>query len=89
MRIRSEIIGCGSYLPERVVTNAELSAKIDTTDEIVARAEEAMQHVDGGRLSLNPDCGFAPDAGEPPTIDEAYQKLCNLAEAARRLRRSF
>jgi 3-oxoacyl-[acyl-carrier-protein] synthase-3 len=38
MSFRSEIVGCGSYLPERVVTNAELSAKLDTTDEwIVAR----------------------------------------------------
>jgi len=33
MKIRSEIIGCGSYLPERLVTNAELSNKVDTTDE--------------------------------------------------------
>lgn len=30
---RSEIIGCGSYLPERVVTNAELSTQLDTSDE--------------------------------------------------------
>jgi len=33
MNIRSEIVGCGSYLPERVVTNAELSTRLDTTDE--------------------------------------------------------
>ena len=38
MMKRTEIIGCGSYLPERVVTNAELSEKLDTTDEwIVTR----------------------------------------------------
>ena len=36
------------------------------------------------RIALNPDCGFAPDAGEPPTIDEAYEKLCRLVAAARR-----
>lgn len=30
---RSYIAGCGSYLPERCVTNAELAKKIDTTDE--------------------------------------------------------
>ncbi len=46
MRIRSEIIGCGSYLPERVVTNAELSAKIDTTDEwIVSRTGIRQRHL--------------------------------------------
>ncbi len=33
MNKQSEIVGCGSYLPERVVTNAELSARLDTTDD--------------------------------------------------------
>ncbi len=34
----SYIAGCGSYLPERCVTNTELSEKVDTSDEwIVAR----------------------------------------------------
>jgi 5-methyltetrahydropteroyltriglutamate--homocysteine methyltransferase len=41
------------------------------------------------RIALNPDCGFAPDAGEPPTLDEAYQKLCRLVGAAKRLRQQF
>src|SRR5262249_7349997 len=41
------------------------------------------------RIALNPDCGFAPDAGEPPTIDEAYEKLSRLAAAAKRLRERF
>jgi 3-oxoacyl-[acyl-carrier-protein] synthase-3 len=31
--IRSQIIGTGSYLPERVVTNADLEELMDTTDE--------------------------------------------------------
>jgi len=39
-----------------------------------------------GRVALNPDCGFAPDAGEPPTLDEAYEKLSRLVDAARQLR---
>jgi hypothetical protein len=39
------------------------------------------------RIALNPDCGFAPDMGEPPSIDEAFEKLCRLAAAAQRLRR--
>ncbi len=33
MTIRSRIIGVGGYLPERVVTNAELAARVDTSDE--------------------------------------------------------
>jgi 3-oxoacyl-[acyl-carrier-protein] synthase-3 len=36
---RSLIVGCGGYLPERVVTNAELAARMDTSDEwIVSRS---------------------------------------------------
>lgn len=31
--IRSQIVGCGAYLPETVLTNAELSQRVDTTDE--------------------------------------------------------
>jgi 3-oxoacyl-[acyl-carrier-protein] synthase-3 len=31
------ILGCGSYLPQRVVTNDELSRMVDTTDEWIAQ----------------------------------------------------
>jgi len=31
--IRSQIIGCGAYLPENIVTNEELSKRVDTSDE--------------------------------------------------------
>lgn len=31
--LRSVILGCGSYLPERVLTNKELAAMVDTSDE--------------------------------------------------------
>lgn len=37
--MRSVIAGCGGYLPERVLTNQELAARVDTSDEwIVARS---------------------------------------------------
>lgn len=42
-----------------------------------------------GRIALNPDCGFAPSSAEPPTLDEAYEKLKRLTEAAERLRRLY
>ncbi len=36
---RSLIVGCGGYLPERIVTNAELAARMDTSDDwIVSRS---------------------------------------------------
>jgi 5-methyltetrahydropteroyltriglutamate--homocysteine methyltransferase len=60
--------------------------KIDTTDEIVARVEEALKYVDADRLSINPDCGFAPGLAIDMPLEEPYQKLKNEAEASRRLR---
>ncbi len=35
--IRSVVLGCGSYLPERVLTNAELATKVDTSDEWIVQ----------------------------------------------------
>ena len=34
---RSVILGCGSYLPHEVVTNADLAAKVDTSDEWIVQ----------------------------------------------------
>lgn len=42
----ARIVGTGAYLPERIVTNAELQATIDTTDEwIVARTGIRQRHI--------------------------------------------
>src|SRR5579859_5344002 len=42
----SRIAGTGSYLPERVVTNRDLEARIDTSDEwIVSRTGIEARHV--------------------------------------------
>lgn len=44
--LRSRIAGCGSYLPARIVTNAELAERVDTTDEwIVQRTGIRQRHV--------------------------------------------
>jgi len=37
MGFRAQILGCGGYLPERVVTNAELAKSLDTSDEWIAQ----------------------------------------------------
>ncbi len=62
---------------------------VDTPEEIMARVEEAMKYVDPERLSLNPDCGFSPGRAAYAPLDEAYAKLKNEAEAARRLREKY
>jgi 5-methyltetrahydropteroyltriglutamate--homocysteine methyltransferase len=59
---------------------------VDQPAEIEARVREALRHVDAARLSLNPDCGFAPGAAAEIPLDEAYLKLRNEADAARALR---
>jgi 5-methyltetrahydropteroyltriglutamate--homocysteine methyltransferase len=61
--------------------------RLQSTDEIAALAAAGIAAIGSHRIALNPDCGFAPDAGEPPTIDEAYEKLKRLAAAAAELRR--
>ena len=44
--IRSVVLGCGSYLPERILTNAELAAKVATSDEwIVQRTGIRQRHI--------------------------------------------
>ncbi|MBT3703639.1 MAG: ketoacyl-ACP synthase III [Alphaproteobacteria bacterium] len=44
--IRSRIKGCGSYLPERIIDNAEMSTIVDTTDEwIISRSGITRRHV--------------------------------------------
>ena len=63
--------------------------RLQTVEEIEQLGAAGAAIVAPERIALNPDCGFAPDAGEPPTIDEAYEKLCRLVEAAKRLRTRF
>jgi 3-oxoacyl-[acyl-carrier-protein] synthase-3 len=44
--VRSVALGCGSYLPERVVTNQELAATVETSDEwIVQRTGIRQRHI--------------------------------------------
>ena len=43
---RSAVVGCGGYLPARVVTNAELAQRLDTSDEwIVERTGIRQRHI--------------------------------------------
>jgi len=61
------------------------SEQPQTVEQIEALGKAAAGVIDPARIALNPDCGFAPNALEPPTIDEAYKKLKRLAQAAQRL----
>jgi len=63
--------------------------KIDSAATIAARVRKALDFVAPERITLNPDCGFAPGSGAVVSIDEAYRKLCHQTEAARMLRAEF
>lgn len=44
--LRARILGCGACLPQRVVTNAELATRVDTSDEwIVQRTGIRSRHI--------------------------------------------
>jgi 3-oxoacyl-[acyl-carrier-protein] synthase III len=44
--LRSVVIGCGSYLPSRILTNQELARSVETTDEwIVQRTGIRERHI--------------------------------------------
>jgi 5-methyltetrahydropteroyltriglutamate--homocysteine methyltransferase len=69
-------LGCVSTQP----------GQIDSPEQIVERVKKALQYLPAERITLNPDCGFAPGSAAKVSIDEVYQKLKNEVEAARRLR---
>lgn len=72
-------LGCVSVTP----------GQIDSAETIAARVRKAAEFLAPERITLNPDCGFAPGSGAVVSIDEAYRKLCHEAEAARILRAEF
>lgn len=72
-------LGCVSCQP----------GQIDSVDAIVSRVESALKHVAPERITLNPDCGFAPGSAADVSLDEVYTKLKNEVAAAHRLREKY
>lgn len=72
-------LGCVSCQP----------GQIDSPETIMARVEMALNYLAPERITLNPDCGFAPGSAAVVDIDEVYAKLKNEVEAARRLREKY
>ncbi len=62
---------------------------IDSPETIVARVEMALKYVAPSRITLNPDCGFAPGSAADVSLDEVYTKLRNEVLAARILRERY
>ena len=72
-------LGCVSCQP----------GQIDSVETIVSRVEQALEFLDPSRITLNPDCGFAPGMGAVVEPDEVYQKLKHQSEAALVLRKEY
>jgi 5-methyltetrahydropteroyltriglutamate--homocysteine methyltransferase len=72
-------LGCVSVAP----------GQVDSAETIVQRVKQALQFLPAERITLNPDCGFAPGSGAVVSMDEAYQKLCNEVTAAKMLREEY
>lgn len=66
-----------------------LPGEVDSPETIVARVERALEHVAPERITLNPECGFAPGSAAKVDIDEVYTKLKNQVAAARILREKY
>ncbi len=72
MTLRSVIVGAGCYLPERVLTNAELASQVDTSDDwIVQRTGIRERHIaaDGeftSHLGIKAAQAALADAGLAP-----------------------
>jgi 5-methyltetrahydropteroyltriglutamate--homocysteine methyltransferase len=63
--------------------------RVETPEEVVARVEGALRYVDKERITLHPDCGFAPSVQNPMDLDEAYLKLKAMCAAADLLRARY
>ena len=59
MALRSLAIGCGSYLPEKILRNEELSKQLDTSDEWIAQRTGIRQRHIAADGELTSDMGFA------------------------------
>ena len=65
------------------------SAEIDTPVTIAGRVREALKYVAPERVTIHPDCGFAPGSAADIPIDEAYLKLRNEVLASQILREEY
>ena len=81
--IRSVIRGAGSALPQRIVTNDELAAQLDTSDEwIVERTGIRQRHIAGeGETTSTLAIEAARDALDDAGIDASEIDLIVLATA--------
>ncbi|WP_350334493.1 beta-ketoacyl-ACP synthase III [Coralliovum pocilloporae] len=81
--VRSVVLGCGSYLPEKALTNSDLAQMVDTSDEwIVQRTGISQRHI-AAEGQTTSDLGYnaAKAALDDAGIDASSLDLIILATA--------
>lgn len=63
--------------------------EVENPETILGRVRQALKYVSPDRISLNPDCGFAPSGTNPIPVDEPFAKLKALVDTAARLRAEY
>jgi 3-oxoacyl-[acyl-carrier-protein] synthase-3 len=58
MRVRAQATGCGAYLPEKIVTNAEIAKVLDTSDAWIAKRTGIKQRHIAADGELTSDLGI-------------------------------
>lgn len=76
-KLRKKILGLGVINPRE--------DRVESPEEIVERAEEALQFIDKDRLFLNPDCGFATFSNRPVNQWAIIEKKLESLETARKI----
>ncbi len=78
---RSRLVGCGAYLPDRVLSNDDLAGRIDTSDEwIRTRTGIGQRHVAADdELTSDLACAASRKALESAGVDAADLDLIVLA----------
>ena len=65
-------------------------SRVETVEEIVARAEEALKFVPPEQVWLNPDCGFETFSHRPMNpYDIIEEKIANMVEASKILQEKY
>ncbi|HJA41963.1 MAG TPA: cobalamin-independent methionine synthase II family protein [Firmicutes bacterium] len=63
---------------------------VETKESMIQSAKKALQYVSTEQLWLNPDCGFATFSNRPVNeMDTIIQKVSNMVQAAKELRRKY
>ncbi len=70
--LRSQVVGCGAYLPANVVTNNELAKRVDTSDEwITTRTGIKQRHLAApGEMTSD----LALKAASAPSLRPAWRR---------------